>query len=119
MARVSLRQLQWWDEKKLIMPDHDSHRRWYSRRQAFEVCLVADLRRRGISVQKIRKLLRRFRPLAVQSEQRLKDLYLITNGYDIVCLAAEKDVLAALLRFTKAVFVLELANYQVLRMSDQ
>jgi DNA-binding transcriptional MerR regulator len=62
---LSARQLQWWDARKLIKPSISSHRteaggfteRRYSPIDLFELAVLADLRRNGLSVAKIRQLL--------------------------------------------------------------
>jgi DNA-binding transcriptional MerR regulator len=62
---LSARQLQWWDARKLIKPSVSSHRtdaggfteRRYSPVDLFELAVLADLRRNGLSVAKIRQLL--------------------------------------------------------------
>ena len=62
---LSARQLQWWDSRKLIKPSIASHRteaggfteRRYSPVDLFELVVLADLRRNGMSVAKIRLLL--------------------------------------------------------------
>jgi MerR HTH family regulatory protein len=52
IAKVSLRQLQWWDERKLISPHQEGHRRVYLREGVIEIMVVAELRRRGLALQK-------------------------------------------------------------------
>jgi DNA-binding transcriptional MerR regulator len=62
---LSARQLQWWDSRKLIKPSIASHRteaggfteRRYSPVDLFELVVLADLRRSGLSVSKTRLLL--------------------------------------------------------------
>lgn len=62
---LSARQLQWWDARKLIKPSVATHRtdaggyteRRYSPVDLFELAVLADLRRSGVSVGNIRKLL--------------------------------------------------------------
>jgi DNA-binding transcriptional MerR regulator len=62
---LSARQLQWWDARKLIKPSVATHRteaggyteRRYSPVDLFELAVLADLRRSGLSVGKIRQLL--------------------------------------------------------------
>src|SRR6185295_9579372 len=62
---LSARQLQWWDAKKIIKPSVASHRteaggfteRRYSPVDLFELAVLADLRRNGLSVSKIRLLI--------------------------------------------------------------
>src|SRR5687767_9392846 len=54
LARVSLRQLQWWDERKIVSPRQEGHRRVYDASDVIGMMLVAELRRKGMSLQKIR-----------------------------------------------------------------
>jgi DNA-binding transcriptional MerR regulator len=61
MAGVTLRQLQWWDERKLVTPRKQDHRRLYTPRQVLEILTAGELRRKGLSLQKIRRVLRLLR----------------------------------------------------------
>src|SRR5260370_42203844 len=58
VAQVSLRQLQWWDERKVVSPRHEGHRRVYFAAEVIEITVIAELRRKGVSLQKIRRVLR-------------------------------------------------------------
>ena len=66
---LSARQLQWWDSRKLIKPSVASHRteaggfteRRYSPVDLFELVVLADLRRRGLSLTKMRLLIETLR----------------------------------------------------------
>lgn len=58
MTGVSLRQLQWWDEQKVVSPRHEGHKRIYLAEEAVEIAVIAELRRKGFSLQKIRQVLR-------------------------------------------------------------
>src|SRR6266700_307608 len=58
IAAVSLRQLQWWDERKVVSPRHEGHRRIYFPAEVIEITVIAELRRKGFSLQKIRRVLR-------------------------------------------------------------
>ena len=58
IAGVSLRQLQWWDEQKVVSPRHEGHKRVYLAEEAVEIATIAELRRKGFSLQKIRRVLR-------------------------------------------------------------
>ena len=87
LASVSLRQLQWWDERKLVSPQKQDHRRLYKPPQVLEVLTVAALRRKGMSLQKIRKVLRLMRAeLGKRSTAGAPNpsrLYLITDGKSV------------------------------------
>ena len=87
IAKVSLRQLQWWDEQKVVSPRHEGHKRVYLPEEAIEITVIAELRRKGFSLQKIRRVLR-----FLQREMGRKlgdmmnstaDLHLVTDGKSI------------------------------------
>jgi DNA-binding transcriptional MerR regulator len=55
---VSLRQLQWWDERNVVSPRQDGHKRIYMTAEVVEISVIAELRRKGFSLQRIRRVLR-------------------------------------------------------------
>src|SRR3974377_2149630 len=84
---VSLRQLQWWDERNVVSPRQDGHKRIYSREEVVEISVIAELRRKGFSLQKIRRVLRF---LQKDMGKRLNDaistagdVHLLTDGKSI------------------------------------
>jgi len=87
IAGVSLRQLQWWDERNVVSPRQEGHRRVYLSNEVVEVSVIAELRRKGFSLQKIRRVLRF---LQKEMGKRLSDalandsdIHLITDGRNI------------------------------------
>ena len=87
LSGVSLRQLQWWDEQKVVSPVHSGHRRIYRPEEAVEVIVIAELRNKGFSLQKIRRVLRF---LQKEMGKRLFDsvkagaeIHLLTDGRSI------------------------------------
>jgi DNA-binding transcriptional MerR regulator len=58
ISGVSLRQLQWWDERKVVSPQQDGHKRVYMPEEVVEISVIAELRRKGFSLQKIRRVLK-------------------------------------------------------------
>ena len=94
---LSARQLQWWDSRKLIKPSVASHRteaggfteRRYSPVDLFELVVLADLRRNGLSVSKMRQLVETLRK---RFGIRLFDA--IGGGGAITLLTDGKDVYA-------------------------
>jgi DNA-binding transcriptional MerR regulator len=58
LTGISARQLQWWDERGLVVPLKRGHRRLYSLDDAAELAVICDLRRRGFSLQRVRKVIR-------------------------------------------------------------
>ena len=55
---ITARQLQWWDERGIVAPSRQGHRRVYSLDDLAEVAIICDLRQRGFSLQKIRAVIR-------------------------------------------------------------
>ncbi|HWE53758.1 MAG TPA: MerR family transcriptional regulator [Bryobacteraceae bacterium] len=87
MTGVSLRQLQWWDERNVVSPRQEGHRRVYLAHEVVEVSVIAELRAKGFSLQKIRRVLRY---LQKETGKRLSDavasdgdIHLITDGKNI------------------------------------
>jgi len=95
LTGLTARQLQWWDSRKLLSATVASRRtpaggfteRRYSPLELYELIALADLRRRGFSVQKIRTVLA---ALEGQFGVRLYDalgdsgkVTLLTDGRDI------------------------------------
>jgi len=77
IAQISSRQLQWWDERKVVSPSHKNRRRGYARQDLFQVLVVAALRAKGLSLQRIRKVLRLLRR---DLEQHSLDLWRSETG---------------------------------------
>ena len=48
VADVSLRQLQWWDERRVVSPRHEGHRRVYHTTEVIEITVIAELRRKEV-----------------------------------------------------------------------
>lgn len=87
ISGVSLRQLQWWDERKVVSPHHEGHKRIYTQEEVVEITVIAELRRKGFSLQRIRRVLRF---LQREMGRRLadvlntdSDLHLVTDGKNI------------------------------------
>ena len=92
---LSARQLQWWDTRKIIKPSVATHRteaggyteRRYSPVALFELAVLADLRRGGFSVGKIRQLLdtlrRRFGVRLFDAIGGGGSITLLTDGKEI------------------------------------
>jgi len=75
LAGVSMRQLQWWDEHKLVSPRIDGHRRVYSATELVEILVIADLRRKKLSLQKVWGIVR-----FVRRNYPTQRCYLVTDG---------------------------------------
>ena len=109
VAKVSLRQLQWWDEKHVVSPRHEGHRRMYTSTEVLEVTVIAELRRKGFSLQKLRRVLRY---LQKDLDRRLSDvlagdssLHLLTDGKSIYLEEAPNRIIDLLKNASQPMFL--------------
>jgi DNA-binding transcriptional MerR regulator len=98
---VSLRQLQWWDEQKVVSPRHEGHKRVYLAEEAIEIAVIAELRRKGFSLQKIRRVLRFLQKEMGKRVSEIlsadSDMHLVTDGKSIY-LEADNDSIIDILK---------------------
>lgn len=106
---VSLRQLQWWDEQKVVSPRHEGHKRLYLAEEAIEIAVIAELRRKGFSLQKIRRVLRF---LQKEMGKRLteifgsaSDMHLVTDGKSIYLEADNESIIDILKNADQPMFL--------------
>lgn len=95
LTGLTARQLQWWDARRLLRPSVPTHKtaaggfteRRYSPVDLFELVALADLRRRGFSVQKIRTILdilrARFGVRLYDAISNGGPVQLLTDGHDV------------------------------------
>ncbi len=121
IAQVSLRQLQWWDERKVVSPRHEGHKRIYLPEEVIEITVIAELRRKGFSLQKIRRVLRflqremgRRLSEVFSSESRL---HLLTDGKSIF-LEDQQDRIIDLLKNARQPMFLVCVSDQVRRLDE-
>src|SRR3954469_20978563 len=119
IAQVSLRQLQWWDERKVVSPRHEGHKRVYLPEEVIEITVIAELRRKGFSLQKIRRVLRF---LQREMGRKLADvfsseshLHLLTDGKSIY-LEDQQERIIDLLKNAKQPMFLVCVSDQVKRL---
>src|SRR6478735_5001410 len=121
ISGVSLRQLQWWDERKVVSPRHEGHKRVYVPEEVVEITIIAELRRKGFSLQKIRRVLRF---LQREMGRRLgearasnSNLYLLTDGRSI-SLEDQQDRIIDLLKQARQPMFLVSVTDQVQRLDE-
>jgi len=117
---VSLRQLQWWDERSVVSPRQDGHKRIYVPEEVVEISVIAELRRKGFSLQKIRRVVRFLqkemgRRLAEVLENS-SDMHLLTDGRSIY-LEEAPDRIIDLLKNARQPMFLVCVTDQVRRLS--
>ena len=84
MTGITPRQLQWWDERGIVVPAREGHKRLYSFEDLSEVAVICELRRRGFSLQRVRKVIRflqkEFSRRLAETVRGTSDYHLLTDG---------------------------------------
>lgn len=87
LTRITLRQLQWWDERGIVVPARQGHRRVYSMEDLAEVAVICELRRRGFSLQRVRKVIRflqrEFSKRLAETVTTGSEYHLLTDGWTL------------------------------------
>lgn len=106
---VSLRQLQWWDERNVVSPRQDGHKRIYMPVEVVEISVIAELRRKGFSLQKIRRVLRFLqKDMGKRLGEALaasSDVHLLTDGKTIYLEEASARVIDLLKNARQPMFL--------------
>jgi DNA-binding transcriptional MerR regulator len=87
LTGITPRQLQWWDECKIVVPARQGHKRLYSVEDLSEVAVICELRQRGFSLQRVRKMMRflqrEFSKRLAQTVSQGSDYHLLTDGTNL------------------------------------
>src|SRR5271165_3618798 len=87
LTGITPRQLQWWDERGIVIPSREGHKRIYSLDDLAEVAILCDLRQRGFSLQKIRLVIRFLQKelgrRLVETVTAASEYHLLTDGKHI------------------------------------
>jgi len=84
LTGITARQLQWWDERGIVVPTRQGHRRLYSFEDLSELAVICQLRRKGFSLQRVRKVIRflqkEFSKRLAQTVTGASDYHLLSDG---------------------------------------
>ena len=84
LTGVTARQLQWWDEQGVVKPDRVGRSRLYSMQNLTVIAVICELRRKGFSLQGVRKVMRfldrEFGKGLAEIVGRNSDVHLLTDG---------------------------------------
>src|SRR5258705_8358196 len=81
---IPARQLQWWDERGIVVPARQGHRRIYSFEDLTEVAVICELRNKGFSLQRMRTVVRflqkEFSKRLAETVSGSSSYHLLTDG---------------------------------------
>ena len=96
LTGVTARQLQWWDERGVVKPQHQGHWRLYSMENVMAMAVICELRRKGFSLQGVRKVMRfldrEFGKGLAEIVGRNSDVHLLTDGKHLYLETSAKQI---------------------------
>ena len=113
VADVSLRQLQLWEEKRVAFASRSGRVRLYSSSQALFVVVVAELRRRGLSLQRLTRLATAIRQLLEDHDvvgSRHACAFVLTDGRQVQFADSPNKTLELVSNFSRPIVCINLAE---------
>ena len=96
LTGITARQLQWWDEQKIVSPARAGHRRVYNWDELVTVAVICQLRRRGFSLQRMRKVIfflqKEFGTDLAASVSSPSEYHLLTDGTHLYLRTSARQV---------------------------
>jgi DNA-binding transcriptional MerR regulator len=97
LTGITPRQLQWWDERGIVVPRREGRRRLYSADDITEIAVICALRRKGFPLQKVRRIMKFLqkelgRRLA-EAVSNGSDYHLLTDGKRIYLENTQREVI--------------------------
>src|SRR5438270_13486008 len=96
LTDITARQLQWWDGRKIVVPQRRGRNRVYSLDDLAEVAVICELRRKGFSLQRVRQVMRYLqRELGkrlVETVTSGSEYHLLTDGKRIYLENSERQI---------------------------
>lgn len=113
---VSLRQLQWWDEHGIVgNVQQNGHARGWSEYNLLRAAVTAALRKRGISLQRVRKILQRLERRGMMDKLLHGAPYLLVDPNDHCYIETDADRAMSIIVTTGRRFIVARIN---VRMED-
>jgi DNA-binding transcriptional MerR regulator len=111
VAGVTLRQLQVWEEKRIAIASRSGRVRLYTASQALFVVVVAELRRRGLSFQRLRRLSATLGEL-LEDHQIIRHqcAFILTDGHQVQFADSPNKTLELVSNFSRPIVCFSLAD---------
>jgi DNA-binding transcriptional MerR regulator len=108
LTGITARQLQWWDERRLVTPSRQGHRRIYNWDQLVTAAVISQLRRRGFPLQRVRKVVaflgREFRTNLAATVRAASEYHLLTDGTNLYLRTSSRQVVDLLKNSSQPMF---------------
>ncbi len=97
LTGITARQLQWWDERGIVVPKREGRRRMYSADDITEVAVICALRRKGFPLQRVRRIMKflqkEFGRRLAEAVSTGSDYHLLTDGKRIYLENSQREVI--------------------------
>lgn len=114
LTGITPRQLQWWDERRIVVPARNGHRRVYSFEDLTEVAVICELRRKGFSLQRVRAVVRflqkEFGKRIAETVHSASNYHLLTDGHSIYLETSPQHILDILKNSRQPMFAVCLSD---------
>ena len=114
LTGISPRQLQWWDEQGLVSAARQGRNRLYSMADVAEISVISELRGKGFSLQRVRKIIRFLqREMGTRLIETLSsggELHLLTDGQHIYLETSARQVIDILKSSRQPIFTICLSD---------
>jgi len=114
LTGISARQLQWWDERGIVVPSRTGHRRVYTFEDLTEVAVICELRRKGFSLQRVRKVIRflekEFGKRLAETVGGSSNLHLLTDGRTLYLETSPQQILDIVTNSRQPMFAICLSD---------
>src|SRR5437588_3401246 len=114
LTGITGRQLQWWDERGVVRPERQGRNRIYSMADLAEVTVICELRDKGFSLQRIRKIMRflqrEFGKRLVETVSGASEYHLLTDGTKIYLENSAHEIIDILKNARQPVFTVCLTD---------
>jgi len=114
LTGITLRQLQWWDERRIVVPERQGHRRLYTMTNLTEVAIICELRRRGFPLQRVRKVMRflqrEFGKTLAETVGGTSEYHLLTDGKTIYLETSPREIVDILKHARQPMFAVCLSD---------
>jgi DNA-binding transcriptional MerR regulator len=96
LTGITARQLQWWDERGIVKSGRRGHRRIYNWDDLVTVAVICQLRRRGFSLQRMRKVIgflrKEFGTNIAATVSASSEYHLLTDGTNLFLRTSARQV---------------------------
>ncbi len=111
---ITARQLQWWDERGVVRAERQGRNRFYSMADLAEVTVICELRDKGFSLQRIRKIMRflqrEFGRRLVETVSGSSEYHLLTDGKKIYLEDSAHEIIDILKNARQPIFTVCLTD---------